>query len=351
MENKKLPGIWLLEAFRRGGVDTYILSRDYPDEVQNLLEDPGTLTPNTLNLILNACAESSGDDNFGLHLVDLVDQTMFGPLGYLLANAPNYDRLLYFAEIYYHTLYRSAAFKLKKGEIVCSLEFHVQGISRLSQRHHNEWSLGFFAVFFSRQIGQEWLPLRTEFTNEAPADMGELKRIFGDDITFNAPRTAFEFEREILSRKINTSDSRFLEILTDQAEALLQGVVQPESLEATVRLQILELLESDGANSSDIARRMAMSRSTLKRSLAVRGLTFRGLRDEIIKDVACKALLETEAEVGTVASKLGYSELSAFDRAFKRITGMSPTMYRRAHQDSNPAFKVSSPHSPLENRR
>jgi len=118
-----------------------------------------------------------------------------------------------------------------------------------------------------------------------------------------------------------------------------------------VRLQILELLESDGTNSSDIARRMAMSRSTLKRSLAVRGLTFRGLRDEIIKDVACKALLETEAEVGTVASKLGYSELSAFDRAFKRITGMSPTMYRRAHQDSNPAFKVSSPHSPLENRR
>ncbi len=334
MVNEKLPGIWLLEAFRRGGVDTYRLSRDHPDEIQKLLVDPGALTPGDLNFILNVCAELSGDVNFGLHLVDLIDHTMFGPLGYLLANAPTFDRLLYFAEKYYHTLYRSAAFELQKSGAVCSLKFRVQGSPRLSQRHHNEWSLGFFAVYFGRQIGHGWLPLRAEFTNEAPDDMSELEGIFGGDITFNAPHTAFEFESEILDRKINTSDSRFLKILTDQAETLLQEIVRPDSFEVGVRLQILELLESGGANSQDIALNMAMSRSTLKRSLASRGLTFRGLRDEIIKEVACKTLLETDTEVGDVARKLGYSELSAFDRAFKRITGMNPTMFKRTQQEA-----------------
>ena len=326
----------MLEAFRRGGVDTNRLSRDHPDEVRTLLMDPGALTPNEVNFILDVCAELSGDDNFGLHLIDLVDQTMFGPFGYLLVNAPNFDRLLYFTERYYHTLYRSAVFELKKGRKVCSLEFRVQGSPRLSCRHHNEWSLGFFALYFGRQIGHGWLPLRAEFTNEAPDDVGELEKIFGGDITFNAPRTTFEFEREILDRKIHPSDSHFLKILTDQAEALLQEVVRPQSFEARVRLQILELLESGGANSRDIARNMAMSRSTLKRGLVAQGLTFRELRDEIIKEVACKTLLETDTEVGTVARKLGYSELSAFDRAFKRITGMNPTMFKRTQQTPSP---------------
>jgi len=344
MAKEKLPGIWLLEAFRRGGVDTYKLSRNHPDGVRKLLADPGALTPDDLSFILNICAELSGDINFGLHLVDLVDQTMFGPLGYLLANAPTFDRLLNFAEKYYHTLYRSAVFELRKSGPVCSLEFRVQGSPRLSRRHHNEWSLGFFAVYFARQIGHGWLPLRVEFTNEAPDDVHELEGIFGGNIIFNAPRTAFEFEKEILNRKIHTSDPRFLKILTDQAETLLQEVVHPESFEAGVRLQILELLESGGASSQDIARNMAMSRSTLKRTLAARGLTFRGLRDEIIKEVASKALLETDTEVGVLASKLGYSELSAFDRAFKRITGMNPTMFKRAHQKSDAMLRVSVPH-------
>ncbi|MCK9994952.1 MAG: AraC family transcriptional regulator ligand-binding domain-containing protein [Candidatus Krumholzibacteria bacterium] len=340
-----------MEAIRRGGVDTYRLSRDHPNEIRNLLADPGALPPDELNFILNLCAELSGDDNFGLHLVDLVDPTMFGPLGYLLANAPTFDRLLYFTEMYYHTLYRSAVFELNKGETVCSLEFRVQGSPQVSLRHLNEWPLGFFAVYFARQIGHGWLPLRVEFTNEAPDDVRELERVFGSNITFNAPRTAFEFEREILDRKINTSDSRFLKILTDQAEALLLEVVRPESFETGVRLQILELLESGGANSRDIARNMAMSRSTLKRELAARSLTFRGLRNEIIKEVACKALLETDTEVGALARKLGYSELSAFDRAFKRITGMNPTMFKRAQQKSDVTFQVSAPDPPLKTRR
>ncbi len=73
-------------------------------------------------------------------------------------------------------------------------------------------------------------------------------------------------------------------------------------------------------------------------------MTFRGLRNEIIKEVACKALLETDTEVGALARKLGYSELSAFDRAFKRITGMNPTMFKRAHQKSDAMLRVSAPH-------
>ena len=73
-----------------------------------------------------------------------------------------------------------------------------------------------------------------------------------------------------------------------------------------------------------------MSSSGLKRRLAARGLTFRALRNEVIRKVAAEALVETDAEVNAIAKKLGYSQLSAFDRAFKRMTGMSPTVFRKS---------------------
>jgi len=174
-----------------------------------------------------------------------------------------------------------------------------------------------------------WHPIRTDFRNEAPADQTELRRIFGDEINFNAHRTAFEFASEALDRSLNLADSKLLEILTDQAEELLKMITIPDSFLTAVRLQILEDLEKKKATIQEIAPLMAVSRSTFKRRLAVRGLSFRGLRNDVIRNVATKALMETDAEIGTIALKLGYSELSAFDRAFKRITGMSPTMYQK----------------------
>jgi len=329
MAPEELLGIWLLEAFKRGGVDTQRLARDQPDEVRDMLRDPASLPPRSLNILLNASARLCSDESLGLHMVELVDMTMLGTYGYLMANAPTVERFLHFAVKYYPTLYRGAGLEVRVNGATSTLEFNVAGVARVPRRHQHEWTLGFFADFIGKRIGNDWLPLRTSFANEPPDDPGELERVFGADITFNASRTAIEFETEILDLTINTSDWHFLKLLTDQAEALLQGIDRPESIEASVRLQILEQLWRGRATSRYIARRMGMSRSTLKRRLAAHGLTFRELRRETIRQMATRALTETDVEVSEVALKLGYSELSAFDRAFKRITGMSPTGYRQ----------------------
>ncbi len=53
------------------------------------------------------------------------------------------------------------------------------------------------------------------------------------------------------------------------------------------------------------------------------------LREKIVLQLAQEALGQTDAQVSEIALKLGYSELSAFDRAFGRLTGMSPLVFRR----------------------
>lgn len=60
------------------------------------------------------------------------------------------------------------------------------------------------------------------------------------------------------------------------------------------------------------------------------GLDFRTLRDGIVKDLSQRALAETKLPLSDIALKMGYSELSAFARAFRRLTGVPPLAYRRS---------------------
>ncbi len=329
MVKKELNGVWLLEAFRRSGVDTDRLVQEYPTELNNLIIDPSNVSLQDLNAVLLCCARLSGDESLGLHMLDNVDVIMLGPMGYLQMNAPTVRHLMEFTTDFYHTLYRGDTFHFSVGEKISTIEFRMDMPLSLSGRHQNEWSLGFLPDFITKKLGYRWQPRRTEFTNDAPDNIADLVEVFGADISFNASRTAFEFETEFLDLTINKSDPHLLKVLTNQAEALMREIGQQEPSVTLTRLYILEGLERGGANSSDIAQRMAMSRSTLKRRLASHGLTFRKLRDEVIRQVAGEALLDSEVDVGEVASKLGYSELSAFDRAFKRLSGFSPTQFRK----------------------
>jgi hypothetical protein len=70
---KEQPGEWLLKAFARGGVDTQELSRRLPGPVDLASRTPDTTTPDMVNAILLECASLSGDANFGLRMVELVD--------------------------------------------------------------------------------------------------------------------------------------------------------------------------------------------------------------------------------------------------------------------------------------
>jgi AraC-like DNA-binding protein len=80
-----------------------------------------------------------------------------------------------------------------------------------------------------------------------------------------------------------------------------------------------------------LAARMGMSVSTIKRRLASRGITFNDLRLELTGKLARQMLASTQMPVGDVALELGYSGPSAFNRAFRQMTGVTPRDYRRAH--------------------
>jgi AraC-like DNA-binding protein len=121
-----------------------------------------------------------------------------------------------------------------------------------------------------------------------------------------------------------------LRVFMAHADELLEAVVADRSFEARVRLVILDNLIPNGAGASHIARQLCMSVSTLKRRLKEHNFNYRSLRERTIIDLACKALSSTDSSISNIALKLGYSELSAFDRAFSKATGLAPRAYRQS---------------------
>jgi len=78
-----------------------------------------------------------------------------------------------------------------------------------------------------------------------------------------------------------------------------------------------------------VARVLGTSRRSLQRDLATDGASFKGITDLVRRHLACDLLEQQRRSVGEIAFSLGFSEASAFHRAFRRWTGTTPQEYRR----------------------
>jgi AraC-like DNA-binding protein len=345
MANKDLPGLWFLETLRRGGSDTRLLMRDFPEEMYQVLHRQTEAPADSVNRILRACAEMTGDENFGIGMNDRVSLVMYGVFGYLLLNAPTVRRLLEVLDRYYPLLYRGARFTFEPGVQGGLLRYDIACVPKVSPRHLTEWSLGFLVQFVRDHFDPEWSPVRVSFAHEPPGSpdaLADLHRRLGPRIEFLQPRSVMEVDESDLELYRPKVDLELLEILLAAAEEELAALARKDSLEGQVRIRIAEQMHRCERGGASIASSLGMSESTLRRHLAREGWSLRALRDEVFKDLAMRALGESTASVSRISRELGYSEVSAFDRAFRRIAGQSPTAYRRARRKMAPVPRPDS---------
>ena len=81
-----------------------------------------------------------------------------------------------------------------------------------------------------------------------------------------------------------------------------------------------------------IAAALSMPPRTFQRHLKKAGANHRNLAQQARFELARRLLVETSSPVHEVASKLGFADSSHFSRFFRRMSGVSPQVYRRMHQ-------------------
>ncbi|NMX62762.1 AraC family transcriptional regulator [Pseudomonas sp. WS 5059] len=176
-------------------------------------------------------------------------------------------------------------------------------------------------------IGQRIRLEQATFSYPMPAHASEYDLLFPCPLVFSASSSSLLFHCRYLNLPL-LQDERTLKLFLERSPAdLLSRPDEGDSL----RSQLRRLLSRDRTPWPDleaVAQHLHISPQTLRRHLRDEGTSFQALKDELRRDIAIFHLGRADLSLQEIAEQLGFSEPSAFHRAFKKWTGVTPGAYR-----------------------
>ena len=191
-----------------------------------------------------------------------------------------------------------------------------------------------FAALVSRirmRIRPDLAVRRVELRQREPQHSARHREVFGAPIHFGATADRLCFSAAEWNRPTTSGDAALVKLMEDHARVLARRAPQPASgFSSEVQKAITSTL-ADGGSVTKVARALNVSVRTLQRKLIASGTTFRQVSDAVRGRLAQGYLTDPKVSISEVAFLLGFSEESAFNRAFRRWTGESPGQWRKRH--------------------
>jgi AraC-like DNA-binding protein len=184
-------------------------------------------------------------------------------------------------------------------------------------------------VHFARLIAARPVPLvEARLPHSAPDDVSGYRRIFQAPLRWRAPRAALVLERSAFETPLLRADPHLLAYFERQADALAAQHAGDEPMSVEVRRLVMQALPSGPPTVSLVARRLAVSERSLRRRLCEEGTSFQALLEDTRRELAQRYLGDPKLTVSEIAFLCGFSDLSPFQRAFRRWTGTTPRQAR-----------------------
>lgn len=208
------------------------------------------------------------------------------------------------------------------------IRYHRDLDLRLGVRAANEGALADF-VAGTRQIhGADVVPLRVGFRHRAPRDIRAHQAFFRCPIEFEAPYDEFELPIALYDRPLQSVNPALSAFFVKHAEELLRQESTEDTLRARVRQEIAAQLPNGELSLGRVAKRLAVSERSLRRYLTDENTGFSDLVAEVRYERARALLDSPRLSLAEIAYLLGFSNVSAFSRAFKGWAGKAPGQYR-----------------------
>lgn len=203
-------------------------------------------------------------------------------------------------------------------------------------RAAEDFALGAFRVPVQARMHEVEGPYEVHFQHHGSDDAAQLNEYIatfpGAKICFGSAFTGFVLDRAHLIRELPTQDAQLHSVLRSHADQLLAALPKVETVTSRVRARLLEELRGGEPSATRVAKTLGMSSRTLARRLDDEGTSLKALLDDTRKSLALSYTKDSELLLADIALLLGFSHAAAFNRAFKRWTGVTPIDFRRAHR-------------------
>lgn len=277
--------------------------------------------------LLNLIAAEDHRPALGLAIGQRVQPRHAGVMGYLGLSCDTVGEALLRFERYHRLVYDGNPIQLDITPAGVSISWGI--VHALPGQLADETAIAAFATITRMLVDQPVAAQRVEFVNAAPAELQPYEDFFRCPVSFGHDRTTVVFSADYLRLPIRYRDPALRSLLEQQAEALLRTLPDNDEFEESLKQALVKALHNGEPTLEVIAGNLHLSARTLQRRLADRGIQFQGLLEATRHALAREYLANPNLSLTEIALLLGYSEQSAFNRAFKRWTGQTPRQARK----------------------
>lgn len=256
----------------------------------------------------------------------------YGALGLAWKSAPTVRQSLKRVERYARLWTGNMAYELQENEGGALFLLHRFDERTLGVRLSNESTIASATSLIRQTSSTTFRPRAVYLKHSAPSVTTAHENYFGCPIHFQADVDALSISNEALARPNHLGDDGISAFLLSHLDREIEALGDEDPVENLVRRVVSQSLTEGVPRMASVARRLAVSERTLHRRLADQELTYRAVVDATRRELAQNLLRQSRFTLSDVAFLTGYSDQSAFQRAFKRWTGATPATYRK--QDS-----------------
>jgi AraC-like DNA-binding protein len=316
----------LLEVARESGVDVDAVLADTGLSFSQVVEGHVRLAPDRGRALARKLARLTRNSEIGLQAAERLALADLDIVGYLVRYSANAMQALEALTRFARLLGDTADFRLLRAEQHVRVSLALTG----GQMFVPEGA-DFAAAALSRLLRElshgKVAPREVHLPRPTPRRPALYRRFFGAPIVFAAECAALVYDETVLSVPFAESDGKLLRILEQRASDAASQLPAQDSWLSRVRAETGRSLAQGSCDAADIAWRCGVSERTLRRRLEEARTSFRELLDDVRRERALRLIEAGEQRVGALAHAAGYTDLTAFGRAFKRWLGVPPQTY------------------------
>jgi len=296
---------------------------------ESALEDTRTRFPKgKFEALWRVAIEATDDPAIALRVSTMVKPNTLGIIGYLASASESPRNAFELVKGLTPLLWEDFECELESDGEVAFIRCNTGG-SPPASRFTTEYAIG-LTITMSRLLGAARSgPLEARFSYSAPAYAEDYERILRLPIRFDAGEDGVLFPFSMMDSSNPSADAALRQLLERYAADQLAKIQTHARFSERVRATILSMLPLGGLTADAVAAQLALSNRSLRRRLQEEDTSYQEILDDVRAELASRYLTKEKRGIEEVAFLLGFSDPSAFSKAFRRWTGKTPADFVR----------------------
>lgn len=323
-----------LDYLERQGLRTVDVCRDAGIDPR-LVKEPNSRQPaSAMDRLWQTAERLANDPDIGLHTAEAYNPGALTIVGYVILSCRTtgqaLERLARYAPLLNEGLEVQLVQEGEQTHCRFGATARFDSFLHTRPRHSIETMAAGIVVTLQRLATSPVIPDAVTFRHGAPTSIAEHQRLLGPTVGFNQQDNAVIYPTTAMQAGILSADPALLAVFELDADRRLEQLKSHARISARVMHVLGSRLRGEVPPLASVASELAMSERSIQRSLREEATSYRQLIDEVRRDLALQHLARPGTSATDVAFLLGFSEPSAFTRAFRRWTGSAPTHFRAA---------------------